>query len=215
MSTQPFNQVRREGVGNNATTYTIRNLQPNTEYIVVILAQNGAGEGEQSDNGMAKTGFGGEKCYGSFTLYDAIISSETTSEVFAENHRPSSYLLYFSFLYSTVQEYIIVFSFTLDMLPEISLLNFTQIISLLCYFMQTSLPVYIDEHFLMYWSLAVTRPPTIAIQTTAINSQFSVRFTVSRSDGPISNYQVIVSRNNHTDSTSVTNIGPYSAVTRE
>ena len=95
MSTQPGNQVRREPVGNNATTYTIRNLQPNTDYIVVILAQTREGEGDQSGNGMATTGFGGEKCYDSVTLYDAIISSETTSEVFAENHHPSSYLLYF------------------------------------------------------------------------------------------------------------------------
>ena len=112
-SAQPVNQARREGVGNDDTTYTISGLQPNTDYIVVIIAQTRVGDGPQSNNGMAKTGFGGEKRYGSVTLYDAIISSEKTSEVFAENHRPSSYLLYFSFFfYSTVQEYIIGFSFT-------------------------------------------------------------------------------------------------------
>ena len=95
-------------MGNNATTYTIKGLQPNTKYIIVLIAQTSAGGGSQSGYGLAKTGSaGGEKRY-IWIIYHAIISSETTSEVFAENHRPSSYLLYL-FLYSTVQEYATIF----------------------------------------------------------------------------------------------------------
>ena len=55
------NQANNDQLLNNATTYEISDLVPNTEYMVYVFATNSAGNSDSTAGVTGRTSFGGER----------------------------------------------------------------------------------------------------------------------------------------------------------